>query len=67
MNNNCQMETTLSKCYADNAKTASDSGNINDKHYCERNGESLSNTNDSIEEIEDGILNKTESFFRKGK
>lgn len=67
LNNNCQMETTLSKCCADNAKTASDSGNINDKHYYERNGDSLSNTNDSIEELQDGILNKTESFFRKGK
>ena len=72
LNNNCQMETTLSKCCADNAKTASDSGNINDnviqkRDKNERNGESLSKTNYITEQVEDGILNETESFFRKGK
>ena len=71
-NHNCQMETTLSKCCVDYAKTASDSGNIDDnvtqkKDKNERNGERLSNTNNGIEQVEDGRFNKTENFFRKGK
>ena len=72
LNNNCQIEAAFSKSCIDYAKSASDSGNIDDnvtqkKDKNERNSGNLSNTNDGIAQVEDGRSNETESFWRKGK